>query len=95
MAVTVIVTFTAKPENLVAFTDIMHSVKATLPSVPGCKAVRVHQGTDDPCVFTLVETWVSEDRHREHIAGLQSDGSWSQVAVHLACEPESRYYAEL
>jgi quinol monooxygenase YgiN len=95
MAVTMIITFTARPENLAAFSDIIHSVKATLPSVPGCTGVRVHQGTDDPSVFTLVETWISEERHREHIAGLVRDGVWDQVASLLARDPESRYYAEI
>jgi quinol monooxygenase YgiN len=95
MSVTMIITFTAKPEKLSAFSGIMQSVKATLPSVPGCTGVRVHQGADDPNVFTLVETWVSADRHRGHIAGLVKDGVWDQVAGHLARDPESRYYVEL
>jgi quinol monooxygenase YgiN len=93
--ITQIITFRSKPEKLGQFIDIMHSVKATLPHVSGCSAVRVHQGTDDPCVFTLVETWDSEDRHREHIAGLVANGTWAQVARLLASDPESRYYAEL
>ena len=93
--VTQIITFRSKPEKLGEFADVMHGVKSTLPLIPGCKAVRIHQGTDDPCVFTLVETWVSEDRHREHIAGLMANGSWDQISTLLAGEPESRYYAEL
>jgi quinol monooxygenase YgiN len=93
--ITTVITFRAKPEKLAAFSDVIHSVKAALPNVPGCKAVRAMQGTDDPCLFTLVETWISEDRHREHIAGLMADGSWSQVATLLEGEPESRYYAEM
>ena len=93
--VTQIITFHAKPEMLGEFAGVMQSVKATLPQVPGCHAVRIHQGTDDPCVFTLVEAWESEERHREHIAGLIADGSWAQISTLLAGEPESRYYAEL
>ena len=93
--ITMAITFRAKPEKLAAFSDLMHSVKATLPSVPGCNAVRVLQGTDDPCLFTLVESWISEERHREHIAGLVANGSWAEVGALLEGEPESRYYAEL
>ena len=93
--ITTVITFRAKPEKLTAFSDVMHSVKATLPTVPGCEAVRILHGTDDPCLFTLVETWISEDRHREHIAGLVADGSWAAVSAFLEGEPESRYYAEL
>jgi quinol monooxygenase YgiN len=93
--VTQIITFRSKPEMLGEFAGVMHSVKSSLPQIPGCKAIRIHQGTDDPCVFTLVETWDSEDRHREHIAGLVADGSWAQISTLLAGEPESRYYAEL
>ncbi|HEV7694595.1 MAG TPA: antibiotic biosynthesis monooxygenase family protein [Hyphomonadaceae bacterium] len=93
--VTQIITFRAKPEKLGEFADVIRGVKSTLPQIPGCKAVRIHQGTDDPCVFTLVETWESEERHREHIAGLVADGSWADISTLLAGEPESRYYAEL
>lgn len=95
MSVVQIITFRAKPEKLAQFTDLMQSLKATLPSVPGCEAVRIHQGTDDPCAFTLVETWITEDRHREHIAELQKSGAWSDVAALLAGEPASGYFVEV
>jgi quinol monooxygenase YgiN len=93
--VTQIITFRSKPEMLGRFSDVMQSVKSTLPLIPGCKAVRIHQGTDDPCVFTLIETWESEERHREHTAGLMANGSWAQISTLLTSEPESAYYAEL
>ncbi|MBT0961034.1 putative quinol monooxygenase [Denitromonas iodatirespirans] len=95
MTTNVIITFTAKPEKLAAFTDILQSVKTELPKVDGCIAVDVFNDTANPCVFTLVETWQSESAHKAHIEGVVSSGGWSHIASHLACDPSSSYFKAL
>ncbi|MEJ2446142.1 MAG: antibiotic biosynthesis monooxygenase [Exilibacterium sp.] len=56
MSTNVIITFNAKPEKLAAFTEILAGVKEDLPKVVGCLSVRIYNDTQDPCLFTLVET---------------------------------------
>ena len=95
MSTNVIITFKSKPEKLAAFTEILGGVKAGLPKVDGCIAVSIFNDTQDPCVFTLVETWQSEAAHKKHIEGVVSSGGWSHIASHLACDPSSSYFKAL
>jgi quinol monooxygenase YgiN len=91
----VIVMFRSLPEKLAAFSAIMAGVKNDLPRVEGCIAVHVFNDNNDPCAFTLVETWESEAAHKRHIDGVVSSGGWSHIASHLASDPVSSYYTAL
>ena len=95
MSTNVIITFKSKPEKLAAFVKILNQVKNDLPKVAGCKAVRIFNDVNEPCTFTLVETWASETEHKKHIEGVVSSGGWSHIATHLAYDPTSSYYKEL
>lgn len=95
MSTNVIITFTSKPDKLAAFTEILIDVKRDLPKVGGCLDVRIFSDTQNPCVFTLVETWESEAAHKKHIEGVVSSGGWNHIASHLACDPSSSYYKAL
>lgn len=95
MTTNVIITFKSTPEKLAAFTNILKQVKNDLPNVEGCKAVRIFNDVNEPCIFTLVETWVSEIEHKKHIESVVSSGGWAHIASHLACDPTSSYYMEL
>ena len=95
MEIKLIITFHARPEKRLAFGALLEQVKQTLPRVKGCKGVRVFNSAADPCVFTLLETWESEEQHRAHIEQVRSSGTWANIATHLAAEPVSGYYREL
>ncbi len=95
MSVQVVVQFKALAEKQAAFEAIMESVKADLPKVPGCLGVSVMQDIDDPCRFTLVETWESQDRHKAHIGKLIADGTWAGIESHLDDQPGSGYFRQV
>lgn len=95
MPVSVVVQFQALAENLPAFQTIMETVRVDLPKVPGCGGVSVLQDADNPCRFTLIETWQSRDRHSAHIESLVADGTWASIASHLDGPPSSGYFNAL
>ena len=90
-----IVTFEARSEKLQAFRQILQQVKADLPRVPGCKAVRIFNSTTNERVFTLVETWESESAHRAHIERVIQTGAWERIRAHLVTDPLSSYLREV
>jgi quinol monooxygenase YgiN len=90
-----IVTFEASAEKLPAFRQILQQVKAELPQVPGCKAVRIFKSTTNERVFTLVETWESESAHRAHIERVIQTGAWEHIRAHLVTDPLSSYLREV
>ena len=95
MSVSVIVQFNALPGSLASFQSIMETVKIDLPTIPGCRGVTVMQDLEDPCRFTLVEVWESQARHAAHVEGLIADGTWADIASHLAAQPSSGYLRTL
>lgn len=88
----VIISFQAKPESTVAFSSILEQVKATLPTIPGCLAVRCFGDSQDPTRFTLVEDWESPALHQQHISKVIESGAWASMAAHLAEAPVSGYF---
>jgi len=90
----VIVSFETKPESAVPFAALLEQVKRELPTVPGCRSVRLFAARSNPCLFTLLEHWDSESRHQHHIDQVVSSGAWATLAAHLAKEPVSHYYTE-
>jgi quinol monooxygenase YgiN len=90
-----IVTFEASAEKLQAFRQILQQIKADLPQVPGCKAVRIFNSTTNERVFTLVETWESESAHRAHIERVIQTGAWEHIRAHLVTDPLSSYLREV
>ena len=95
MGINLIISFKIRPEKLESFTDLMKSVKATLPSVPGCQSVKVYRSPNDPLLFTLVEAWDSKETHAKHIKGLKDSGQWDAIVQHFSADPVSNYYEEL
>ncbi len=95
MSVNVVVLFKALAEKQAAFQAIMESVKTDLPKVPGCLGVSVMQDLEDPCRFTLVETWENSDKHKSHIANLIADGTWACIESHLDEQPVTGYFRQM
>jgi quinol monooxygenase YgiN len=95
MSVNLLINFYAKPERLNAFQELLQGVKTGLPTVEGCRGVRIYHNLDHPLMFTLVETWDSKEQHARHIKDVVDSGQWAQLAEHLSAEPSSSYYAEV
>jgi quinol monooxygenase YgiN len=95
MSTNVIVTFKSKPEKLAEFVNLLNQAKIDLPKVDGCEVFRVFNDVNDPCTFTLVETWASKIDHQNNIKAMVASGFWSHLATHLACDPISSYFKEL
>lgn len=95
MGVNLVISFSVKPEKQNAFREIMQGVKTGLPTVQGCRGVRVYNSLDNPLVFTLVETWDSRELHAQHIKQVIDSGQWRQIVEHLSAEPTSSYFTEM
>ena len=95
MTIHLIITFQASDEHLAAFAQLLQRVKADLPQVPGCRAVRIFNSTTDERIFTLVETWESESAHRAHIERVVQSGAWDRIRAHLVADPISNYLREV
>jgi quinol monooxygenase YgiN len=95
MSVNVIVTFAVREESLADFRTILGQVKESLPTSPGCMSVRIFGNVIDPKIFTLVETWESESKHKSHLDALTASGAWKEIARHLTGDPVSSYYREI
>ena len=95
MSIHLLVTFVAKTDKRAAFVDLLSHVRRDLSEAPGCEAVRVLCNTNDSNVFTLMETWESEARHRAHLDKIINSGAWDAMSSHLASAPSSGYYREM
>lgn len=96
MSTYVIFTCKSQPDKLVALTKILNQAKIDFPNnVKGCEAFRIFNDVNDPCTFTLVETWASEIDHKKNIESMVASGVWGHIASHLACDPVSSYFKEL
>ncbi|KEF30513.1 hypothetical protein D777_02455 [Marinobacter nitratireducens] len=90
----VIITFDVKEEKLDSFRGIMSDVKSSLPQVDGCSSVTVYNDVENPAVFTLVESWDSQQAHQSHIDSVVQSGDWEFIAGHLKADPVSSYFQE-
>lgn len=95
MKTTVIVSFEVKNDKVIAFTEILNSVKIGLPKIKGCIGVNIFKNSTIANKFTLVETWESEELHQDHISHLSKDGTWDMITSHLSKDPESDYFLQL
>lgn len=95
MGVNLVISFKVREDKIASFNDLMKTVKASLPGVPGCRGVRIYRDVDNPLVFTLVETWDSAEAHAKHVQGLRDSGQWATIAQMLSADPVSSYYQEL
>lgn len=95
MSVNVLITFHVREDKRASFTDLLQTVKVSLPTVPGCQAVRVYNDLGDPLSFILVETWDSAQAHTRHLQSLQASGQWASVTRQLVRAPVSTYCREI
>ena len=95
MSANVIITFTVKPEKADSFKAIMNSVKIDLPKVEGCLNVGIYNDQSNTNVYTLVESWESEELHQKHISGVIGSSGWDAISEHLTCDPASSYFSQI
>jgi quinol monooxygenase YgiN len=85
MSIYVIFTCKSQPDKLDALTKILNQAKIDFPNnVKGCEAFRVFNDVNDPCAFTLVETWASETDHKKNIETMVASGVWGHTVVPAA-----------
>jgi quinol monooxygenase YgiN len=66
MSVTVFLDFRPAPGRAEELLELLQQGRDVSLAVAGCEAYEVHQGSDDPHRFMMVERWASPEAHREH-----------------------------
>ena len=66
MSVTVFFDFRAAPGHADELLTLLLQGRDFGLTVPGCEAYEIHQGSDDPHRFMMVERWTSPEAHRKH-----------------------------
>lgn len=94
MSIQVIISFKPKASEHQNFSEIMNSVKTTLPKVDACISVEIYENCDQT-QFTVIENWLSQEQHQQHIDKLIADGTWESIAAMLELDPESNYYRKI
>lgn len=88
------ITFDARPEAATDFAALLQQVRKALPTVPGCRGVRVFAHANDPHRFSLLEEWDSVSSHQSHIETVVASGEWSRIRAFLSTDPVSFYLHE-
>jgi quinol monooxygenase YgiN len=86
MSIRLLVKFTAVEHQADTLVRILQGAKPMLLSVPGCEAVEVLHGIDDPNKVVLSEVWQSKEIH-DRFAATQ-DGSSTQMAQLITAGPD-------
>lgn len=92
MSVTFLISFQAKPAFSQAFADLMASVKNDLPTVSGCRGIRILKEADVADSYTLVEIWESKEAHQKNSQELADSGAWDAIVEMLDGAPDGRYF---
>lgn len=90
MSIRLLVKFTAAEHQAEALVRILQGAKSMLLSVPGCEAVEVLHGIEDPSKVVLSEIWQSKEIH-DRFAATQ-DASSTQMAQLIKAGPEVETY---
>jgi quinol monooxygenase YgiN len=64
--VVVVVTLRARPDQQEAFERELRTLIGQTHSEPGCLLFAMHQRTDDPTAFCVIERWASREALDEH-----------------------------
>lgn len=88
------ITFDARPEAATDFAAFLQQVREALPTVSGCRGVRVFSHADDLHRFSLLEEWDSVSSHQSHIEMVMVSGEWSRIRAFLSTDPVSFYLHE-
>jgi len=95
MSIHLIITLKAKKSRLAAFTEIMMQAKTDFPEIEGCQSIRIFKDTRNPCTFSLIETWDSEEHHKSHLEEFTRSGGWEHMSSHLTSDPVVGYFSEI
>lgn len=95
MSVEFMITFQIKLKSVEAFVALMQQVKADLPQADGCIGVDIFRRADQSEVFTLVETWETQELHQANSQKLVDSGRWAHILGLLATEPVGAYFTRL
>lgn len=89
------ISFEARPEAACDFATLLGQVQAQLPSVPGCRGVRVFAHAEHAQRFSVLEEWDCAASHQAHIGRVIASGEWERIRAHLSADPTSAYLHDI
>jgi quinol monooxygenase YgiN len=95
MSVTVIYSFEAAPGKADELLALLQQGRDFAASVEAFEAFDVHQGSDDPHRFVMVERWTSVEAHQAHFEeNLKASGVLDRAETVMAApfEVSDAYY---
>lgn len=78
MAITAVVSFDAKPDQVDRVIRMMEDLQPLATSM-GCTGITLYQDRDDPERIMEVEYWVSAEAQQAYVAKLQASGIFDDV----------------
>ncbi len=87
MSIRLLVKFTVVEDQAETLVGILQGAKPILLNAPGCEAVEVLHGADDPSKVVLSEIWQSREIHDRYAATADTE-STKKLAPILKGEPE-------
>jgi quinol monooxygenase YgiN len=85
------ISFEARPEAARDFAALLGHVREHLPSIPGCRGVRVFSHAEHAQRFCVLEEWDSAASHQAHISRVVASGEWERIRAYLSVDPTSFY----
>jgi quinol monooxygenase YgiN len=83
------ISFEARPEATHDFATLLDQVRQELPSIPGCRGVRVFTHAEHAQRFSVLEEWDCAASHQAHINQVVASGEWERIRTHLSVDPTS------
>lgn len=92
MSVELILHLNAKRETRENLQTFLGDLQSTLPEVEGCVGIRIYSCIENPTLFTIVESWTSQELHQQHIQKVQATPVWSELINMLEEAPKADYF---
>jgi quinol monooxygenase YgiN len=85
MSVTVVATFTVKPESVDTVRDACTRAIAAVHEEPGCDLYSLHEGEN---VFVFIEQWADADALKTHSSAPAVTALFGEIGPHLDGAPD-------
>jgi len=95
MAVTVLVEFHCKPENIDQFKSLYEEVIPDTYTYNGFQSIEFVKNQDDPYNFFLIEKWDSRQHYEAYFAWRLETGLIDKLAAMSSQAPIIRYYDQM
>jgi quinol monooxygenase YgiN len=85
----------AKPEKIEELRELLLSFLAPTRLEAGCIRYELHQYTADPCDFTFIEEWESDEGLDAHLGSPHIQAAFPRVPELCTAAPDIRRYTLL